>query len=276
MRKEPDAPAPPWGSFKPVGKQRFIAALVKLGVGHGAVKDMLQQAWFSNGPKQPIDMVYRGVKLRLYPWDNVTDRRLVFGSATRDGMELSYLKKYLTGDSVFLDIGANIGYYSCMMAAAGVRRIMAVEPHPLVRKRLAFHVAVNDFASAIRIVPCALGDGTGEVILNAADGDLGSSSVMPLKYGRQQYHVDMMPLSALCEKNEVLKIDALKIDVEGLEDAVLYPFLETAPETLRPRVIIIEDAHAAQWSRDLTGMFQQCGYTAQRKNDSNTIYARTT
>ena len=96
----------------------------------------------------------------MHPWDNVKDGKLAFECAVQDAMELNFLKKKLMKDSVFIDIGigANIGYYSCILASSDIGRIIAVEPHPFTRERLALNVKINNFHEIVQIAPYALGE----------------------------------------------------------------------------------------------------------------------
>jgi FkbM family methyltransferase len=259
-----------WGSQKLVWRQKLISFFVKMGLSHGSVKKLMQRAWYSNGDKYPVDIIYQGAKFRLHPWDNVIDRKIVFGSAVRDAMEINFLKKHLTKDSVFIDIGANIGYYSCVLAAMNVRRIIAVEPHPFTLQRLSFNVEINNFDSIIQIAPYALGDVNREAILHEVGGDLGRSSVRSLGDETQkQFAVEMISLHALCQKYSITAIDAIKIDVEGVEDAVLVPFFQKAPPSLWPKSIIIEHADHEIWKQDLFACLRENGYIVRKKNRSN-------
>ena len=58
---------------------------------------------------------------------------------------------------------------------------------------------------------------------------------------------------------DVDAVDALKIDVEGLEDVILAPFFRDAPPRLRPRLVIIEDSRPS-WKVDLMSVMRGCGY----------------
>ena len=66
-------------------------------------------------------------------------------------------------------------------------------------------------------------------------------------------------LSVLAEAG-ITAIDALKIDVEGAEDIVLAPFLRDAPQSLLPRLILIEDTRGF-WGLDLFALLARRGYT---------------
>jgi len=263
----------PWGSYKPDWRQKMISFVVKTGLSHGAVKGLLQRLWYLNGTQYPADIIYQGVKFRLHPWDNVKDGKLAFGSAVQDAMELNFLKKRLMKESVFIDIGANIGYYSCILASNGAGRIIAVEPHPFTRKRLAFNVHINNFDAIIQIAPYALGEANKEILLTEMVGNLGGSNIRSQRdNAKKQFKVEMISLQELCRQYEITSIDALKIDVEGVEDLVLIPFFKSAPPSSWPQCIVIEHAHQKDWKSDLLGYLEEKGYVVQKKNSSNSIF----
>jgi len=271
-----DATTKPWGAYKPQGMKALLRLIVKAGFSHGPVKKWLQKLWFSDGALEPVDIEYSGVKFRLHPWDNVVERKLVFGSKCRDCEEVHFLMEALNRDSIFLDVGANIGYYTCMLASRGVARCIAIEPHPRTRERLNFNIKTNNFEHGVEVVPIAIGDSEGTVVLNTFSGDLGSSSLLRNKQQQPTCHtVPMKPLLHLCGELGVQSIDAMKIDIEGFEDRALVPFFQDAPPTLWPRYIIIEHSHTSGWSEDVVPFLEERGYVAQKETRGNTIYALT-
>jgi len=267
----------PWGSYAPSGYRNILAIFIKLGLSHGFIKKWLGRLWFHNSDSSPVDLVYNKVKFRLQPWDNVVERKILFGSKRRDWTEIRFLTSTLNQNSVFFDIGANIGYYSCMVAASGVCRVIAVEPHPVTQRRLKFNIEANGLEGRVSIAPYAIGSEASEVVLTTRGGDLGSSSVGTTYDGIPvvQYQVEMVSLVELCGRLNVTHIDAAKIDIEGLEDKVLIPFFENAPASLWPDHIIIEHAHSTDWSGDLFEKMRQCGYRAGMRTRANSIYSRT-
>lgn len=68
----------------------------------------------------------------------------------------------------------------------------------------------------------------------------------------------------------VQSIDALKIDVEGVEDVILGPFLRDAPKSLRPRLLIIEDA-SNSWQVDLLSELSALGYSVAARTKLNVL-----
>jgi hypothetical protein len=75
----------------------------------------------------------------------------------------------------------------------------------------------------------------------------------------ESIRVPSQTLSNVLAGEGVNAIDALKIDVEGLEDVILAPFFRDAPPQLRPRFVIIEDSRSS-WKVDLMSVMQKCGY----------------
>ena len=103
MELPPEIVAKPWGSYKADRRQKIISFIVKIGLSHGSVKKLMQRLWYLNRAKYPADIIHQGVKFRLYPWDNVKDGKIMFGSAVQDSIELSFLKNILTQNSVFIE-----------------------------------------------------------------------------------------------------------------------------------------------------------------------------
>src|SRR6266702_7713404 len=71
-----------------------------------------------------------GAKMRLYPFNNACEKRLLFTPQFVDRDERRYLEAQITPDMVFLDLGASVGAASLFVALrAGPRaRILAIEP----------------------------------------------------------------------------------------------------------------------------------------------------
>ena len=274
MTTNTEANAPHWGAYRPTGIKRVIRALVKAKLSHGPVKKWLQKIWFSNGQQSPVDIDYAGTKFRLHPWDNVVDRKLIFGSKCRDCEEIHYLLQHLGAQSTFLDIGANIGYYTCSFATAGVGRVIAIEPHPVMLKRLRFNITSNGFSN-VSVAPVAIGDEQGSLQLVTVPGDLGGSNISKNaeQGGQETYTVPVKPLKQLCEELGIGRIDALKIDVEGYEDKALIPFFENTSKEQWPRLIVIEHAHDGNWEIDVLESLKKYGYQGKLSTRSNTVFA---
>jgi hypothetical protein len=74
----------------------------------------------------------------------------------------------------------------------------------------------------------------------------------------------------LVEEEGLTRIDAMKLDVEGIEDRILVPYLSAAPAALLPRFLIIED-NSSVWKEDLLGLLRRLGYVAAAAAHANLV-----
>ncbi len=144
--------------------------------------------------------------------------------------------------SVFVDVGANFGYFTCLVAnamgATPGSRVIAVEPNPQMLRLLAVNVQINWSMAPVRVVAAALSDspGLGTLIVPAeraanatlvaaadngapsAAADNGAPPPDPSATAAA-VTVDVLTLDDVLR--DEARVDVLKIDVEGLEAAVL-------------------------------------------------------
>lgn len=259
-----------WGTYMPGGLDRLLLLIRKAGLAHGPVKNLMTRAWLARHPHLPVDIEYQGVKYRLYPSDNVTDQKILFGSRKRDYVELEALRGAIGEGGTFIDIGANIGYYALSAACLGAARILAVEPNPNALERLAFNISANDCDDRITALPVALGETAGQATLFIPEqGDMGGGRISDRLIEGRQVTVTVQPLAAVLDEQAVDRIDALKIDVEGMEDAVLFPFFAHAARALWPGLIIIEHTSRNDWERDILAWLLEHGYRERTRTRSN-------
>jgi FkbM family methyltransferase len=192
---------------------------------------------------RPVDVVSLGARMRLYPSHNVAEKRLLFTPQYFDAPERALLAERLTGDFVFIDVGASVGGYALYAAGLGGPRasILAVEPLPEVFERLAYNIRQSDFAN-VKAVSCALADIDGEITLFVNTSNQGETSVRVVSAEArvEQMRVRAKKLLTLVREEGYAKIDAIKLDIEGAEDIVLDPFFSEAPPALWPSLIIME------------------------------------
>lgn len=122
-------------------------------------------------------------------------------------------------ESIFLDVGANLGVHTLALAPI-IKRILAVEPFSPVADRLAATLSANniDNVSVLRI---ALSDRRDTVSFQAPDsGNLGVGRVVRDSDAHGLLKVAQETGDSLLEA-EPLPLSLVKIDVEGHELAVL-------------------------------------------------------
>ena len=195
------------------------------------------------GLTEPFDVEFaNGVKTRLYPSSNRCEKRALCGVQIWDRVEREALREAISSSPheifIFLDVGANVGLYSLFAqsyARAANRdiRLIAIEPSAEMGARLSVNSAASD--AKIELIRTAISTEAGEVFLSDGGGNRGEGQIA--KSGEA---VMAMTLLQLCTQEKVTRIDALKLDIEGQDLAVLTQFFEQAPTVLHPSLMILE------------------------------------
>lgn len=139
---------------------------------------------------------------------------------------------------VFLDIGANIGYFATLAAklVGPAGHVVAFEPHDKARDELRAMAARNEVSRIIELVPFAVAERVGEVTLFTAEESTAYSTMDPALSPMRQnvaFHpatvVHATSLDAwLGDRPELApRVRCIKIDVEGAESLVLAGMTRT-------------------------------------------------
>ncbi|MEQ1710405.1 MAG: FkbM family methyltransferase, partial [Hyphomicrobium sp.] len=224
-----------------------------------------------------VDTEVLGARMRLHTRGNACEKRLLFTPHYFDPEDLDTLAAAIGPGFVFIDVGANVGAYSLFVAARGgpTATVIAVEPHPVVRSRLAFNVAASGHTGT-RIVPHALSDRSGTVRLRILAGNIGNTTIAEGADARFEdggIEVETETLLGLAQRLGLQRIDAIKMDIEGHEDAVLSAFFASAPPALWPALLIFEN-NRELWSRDLVADIGARGYDVVRRGPGNAVLRR--
>lgn len=119
------------------------------------------------------------------------------------------------------DVGANHGYYTVLMGelVGPTGRVAAIEPHPRTCGLLRQSVNINGYAGWTDVIECAVGGRVGEVL----------TLHTPVNEPKNAHVVHGVVEGAMTVRSERLadllagwpKIDFIKMDVEGAEEAAL-------------------------------------------------------
>lgn len=161
---------------------------------------------------------YFGAKFRIHPGELISDEIAINRIEWREiTMMLAACREYLP--DLFIDVGANVGLYSCILGKAGVvPRVVAYEPDRRNLAHLVENVECNELARIVQLRPCAVGARLASLPLQLGPPEnAGLSKIVGSASG--DYDVDVVALDD--ELNIRDSIIAIKIDVEGYELDVL-------------------------------------------------------
>lgn len=124
----------------------------------------------------------------------------------------------------FLDVGANVGYFSLFIGqAVPDARIDAVEPNPLLVSLLRINLWAADVDA--EVWPLALGNRSGALALETAATNYGDGRVMRDREG--SVATTVVPIGAGDELFGGRSFDLVKIDVQGAELDVVHGLEQT-------------------------------------------------
>jgi FkbM family methyltransferase len=164
--------------------------------------------------------------VRVFGYEIVLDladhiqRAIYLGTFER--LETAMLRRMLRPGMTFVDVGANVGYFT-LLAAKAVQssgRVISFEPSLYLHDLLASTIRANGL-SQVTLVSSGLGNKAGfaNLYLNPSFGN--NSPTMVEHTASEVTRVQVLRLDDYLVGHEISTIDLLKIDVEGFEPRVL-------------------------------------------------------
>lgn len=169
------------------------------------------------------------------------------------------LARYIQPGFHCVDVGANYGYYSVLMAAACGRggRILACEPNPLLAETyVPGNLALNGFQDHVEICQKVIGNRNSEQVdFVLHHGDYATSSLERWAYPHRSENIQVpaITLDRLCA--DWPRLDLVKIDAEGAEALVWEGMQETL--TRFPHVAVLVELHLQRDPPQVTSFLHQ-------------------
>lgn len=172
-----------------------------------------------------VKPIQTSLGLILYGEQGLTDSRT-------ESNEVGLLEKALVNSKAFVDVGANIGFFSCL-ASTRTQSVLAIEPHPYNLQCLYRNVDINNLNN-VEIFPVALSDSV--CVASLFGGGQGASLLRGWGGIASNYHslTPVNTLDNLIGTRFAGEHIVIKIDVEGNEHAVLAGARDTLNRHPRP------------------------------------------
>jgi len=174
----------------------------------------------------------------------------------------------------FLDVGANVGYFSCLLARVigSQGEVIAFEPEPENAFLLAANVELTrqlfPNAAPIRAFRCALSDRSGTARLQVYEKNLGLHSLVHASSGSRGVEVKTQRLDDLVFGTEPVitrRVDLIKADTQGSE-LMMMRGGEQLLRRDRPLLCLEFEPHlnGIDYSVELVRWLESMGYTSFR------------
>lgn len=197
--------------------------------------------------------------LFLYDSDDLINLKLAMVGA-HEFDTTHYLQTRLRPSDVFVDVGANLGYFSVL---AGMRvnagRVVAIEPSPRTLAALRTNIALNALQNVEAVQRLLWSEAGREMNLRVLDPyNLGANSLFG--DGAVEVVLRTDTLDNLVSELGLSRVDIVKIDVEGAEREVLLGARHCLRE-FRPRAVILAlDNRDESLRRQALDIVLQSGY----------------
>lgn len=201
----------------------FIRLFSKTRLGFFIYNEILQSSL-----GQTVDVEHKGNILTFHTPNPLSVWRADTFS-TKEPETLDWIEG-MNPQSVFWDIGANVGLYSCYAAKSRDCNVVAIEPSVFNIEWLARNIHINNLERNISIVPIALSNHNKMSMFNLTSTNWGGAlSTFGEDFGWDgkkiektfQYKTLGMKMDCLATMLKLEQPDYIKMDVDGLEHMIL-------------------------------------------------------
>ncbi|MEO1552602.1 MAG: FkbM family methyltransferase [Pseudomonadota bacterium] len=242
-------------------------------LGRGAMRKLMAKGVRALNPGSPLDVPLYGGQARLYHTGNNSEMKALLSPKRYAREEYTFCRDHMPAqDGVFLDIGGNAGVFSLFVASlmqSGT--LISAEPQPAMFNRMKTNFGLNPDLEArlnVHLLQTAIGGDTPGSLTISIPESAGQASAR-LVDGAPTLDVPVIPMLDLLNTCGAAKLDLLKIDVEGFEDGILFPFFATADPALFPKAIVMEACHTGRWERDCESLLLEHDYKIVHKDRTN-------
>src|ERR1039458_1364962 len=196
-------------------------------------------SWLPN-----VGRIYRHIRYEIHAAQPLAETPFGFKLAGNESMaagtferdEVELFRKLVSASAVCVDVGANVGLYTCL-AATSLSQVIAVEPAPSNLALLYKNIKSSHFEN-VEVCPVGLADKVGLTTLYGAG--TGASFIPGWAHTPENWNMTV-PVTTLDNllgnRFQAIQL-VIKIDVEGFEFEVLKGAESTLRMTPRPLWLI--------------------------------------
>ena len=211
---------------------------------------------------------WRDLILLLDTKDYISRKILIGGGFEPDLVDAIERRISLRKPALFIDVGSNLGLYSCIAARAGVPEIHSFEPNPRLLAFQRANLAMNDLRN-IEVHACALSDIDADdqafSISPRSNSGLSKFGTLPTDDDWQLGRISVRRLDGLLARSGQTVM--VKVDVEGAEGRFLAGARAFLTYNRCDLFIEIIDRRA-----DVSPVLAAMGYSQQREFEASNFW----
>jgi FkbM family methyltransferase len=220
--------------------------------------------------KEPFLLSLEGVNLRFYPYSAVASLEVYQEIFRYNDHRL--LPDFIGKEAmVLLDVGANQGMYALRAKRENPAcKVYCFEPNPVEYTVLLENIRLND-VEGVETFNLAIGDSINEIdfeyLPNAGAISGRGIRTVPRNWMREEFistcRIMQTTLDDFCESNNIMHIDILKIDTEGMEMEVLSGSKKIL--SICDRIVI--ERHSAELRHSVVQALDATGFDLVHEED---------
>ena len=190
-------------------------------------------------------VIVKQVKINNYEmlvFLNETVGRQIWWNKFYEKEETEFIYNYLKRNDICFDIGANVGYFTFLMASKVAEGVVhSFEPLPACYYLLCSSKYLNNFQNII-INNTAVGNQNSEIKFFIANDSAFSSSELPDSFKPSGIiTTPIVSVDNYMANNQIERVDFIKIDVEGTELQVILGATSLLSDSnKRPNLLMVE------------------------------------
>jgi len=254
--------------------KNLVKVFYKFNFGRALIDIFLKNIYLKN---KTID--HNNIKLNFYTPNRLTFWRVKTFSS-KEPATLSWIENF-NKDSVFFDVGANVGLYSCYAAKLKKCKVYAFEPSIFNLEILGKNIFLNKLKDNVTIVSMPLTDQTKEENFNMTSTEWGSAiSSFGENYKHDgsnlneifNYKTLGLSIDQMISIFKIKQPDYIKIDVDGIEHLILNGAINTLKNV---KEILIEIDNKFQTQEEETkNLLKRSGFKLSEKKVSEQIWKK--
>ena len=221
--------------------ERLVRALLMLPAFAGIVLLLRIHLWFGGALAMDVK-TGSGDRFRCHPPDLIQMYLWIFGVWEPD--LTVFIRDRLKPGDTFIDVGANIGYYTVIASkcVGETGRVVAIEASPRVFDALRETIAINGLESRrVRAVNKAAAAQPGTLTIYSGPlHNIGLTTTVARAGMTATSQIEAQPLDDLLNADEIRTLRLIKIDVEGGEADVMAGMRRILNEAPRNLELLIE------------------------------------
>lgn len=201
-----------------------------------------------------VEVRRQKLRWRLRP-ENFLDRQILLRGAF-EPKTTRLVRRFVRPGMRVLDVGANIGYFSTIIASlvGPDGKVWAFEPTDAYRQRLAWHLEANGLAGRVKVLDYGLSDRQQSLEIAMEES---TASLHPTTAGGDRQTVQLRRLDDVAGELGIDRIDFVKVDIDGHEPYFLAGARQTILKHQPVMVMEFNQASLDAASSDVRKLYEE-------------------